>query len=122
MEETILLDFTISNAGIRQFSILLPAEMADSRISVPMLRQKTIEPIDKKPGSPVRVTIELQDEVMDQLRMLLESDRLLTAGSHDVPIRTGVEIGRTNSAAPSLWYESAGRELVVGREQAARNG
>ena len=63
LEETILLDFSIQNAGIREFSFLLPAEMADCRIKVPMLRQKTIEKAGKEPDSPIRVKIELQDEV-----------------------------------------------------------
>ena len=51
IEETILLDFDVQNAGIRQLSFLLPDWMAGSRISVPMLRQKTIEPVSKKPGA-----------------------------------------------------------------------
>ena len=44
IEETIRLDFTIERAGVRELSFLLPKEMAGSRISVPMLRQKTIDP------------------------------------------------------------------------------
>ncbi|MCX7590910.1 MAG: hypothetical protein N2255_04710, partial [Kiritimatiellae bacterium] len=39
IEETVLLDFTIRNAGIREVEFSLPAHMADSRISVPLLRQ-----------------------------------------------------------------------------------
>ena len=81
IEETILLDFTIRNAGVRELSFLLPAEMAGSRISVPMLRQKTVEPVGKEAGAALRVRIELQDEVMDQLRILVENDRLLTPGA-----------------------------------------
>ena len=92
IEETILLDFTIQNAGIRQLSFLLPGWMAGSRISVPMLRQKTVEPVSKEPGAPLRVKIELQDDVMGQLRVLVENDRLLTPGSHEAPIP--VWIGR----------------------------
>ena len=45
-----------------------------------MLRQKTVEPVSKEAGSPLRVTIELQDEVMGQLQVLVENDRLLTPG------------------------------------------
>ena len=65
LEETILLDFNIQRAGIRRLSFLLPATMADSQISVEKLRQKTVEPVGKEAGSPLRVTIELQDEEMD---------------------------------------------------------
>ncbi len=109
VEETMLLDFTVRNAGVNEVSFLLPAWMADSRISVPMLRQKTIEPIGKEPGSPLRVRIQLQDEVMGQLRILVENDRLLTPGSHDAPIPT-VEIGRTNHRYVTI--ERAGHDAV----------
>ena len=84
--------------------------MAGSRISVPMLRQKTVEPVSKEAGAPLRVRIELQDEVMDQLRVLVENDRLLTPGSHEAPIPT-VELGRTNRRYVAI--ESAGRDEVV---------
>ncbi len=50
LEETILLDFTIKNAGVRELSFLLPRGMEGSRISVPMLRQKTVEPVGKEAG------------------------------------------------------------------------
>ncbi|MFZ1935523.1 MAG: DUF1559 domain-containing protein [Thermoguttaceae bacterium] len=96
LEETILLDFNIQRAGIRRLSFLLPATMADSQISVEKLRQKTVEPVGKEAGSPLRVTIELQDEEMGQLHVLVENDRLLTPGSHDVPIPT-IETGRAAS-------------------------
>ena len=112
IEETILLDFTIRNAGVRELSFLLPAEMAGSRISVPMLRQKTVEPVGKEAGAPLRVRIELQDEVMDQLRILVENDRLLTPGAHEAPIPT-VELGRTNRRYVAI--ESAGRDSGAGR-------
>ena len=44
VEETILLDFTIREAGIRSLSFMLPESMRSARISAPMLRQKTVEP------------------------------------------------------------------------------
>ena len=127
IEETILLDFTIRNAGIRELSFLLPEGMAGSRISVPMLRQKTIEPVSKQAGAPLRVRIELQDEVMDQLRVLVENDRLLTPGGHEAPIPTvenrpekgdsprpekgTVPFFRTNRRYVAI--ENAGRDEVV---------
>ncbi len=112
LEETILLDFTIKNAGIREISFLLPADMAESRISVPMPRQKpTIAPVDpKRMDSPVRVKIELQDEVMGQLRVLVENDRLLTPGTHEAPVPV-IEIGRMHRRYAAI--ENAGRDEVV---------
>ena len=115
LEETILLDFSIQNAGIREFSFLLPAEMADSRIKSPMLRQKTIERAGKEPDSPIRVKIELQDEVMGQLRVLVENDRLLKPGSHEAPVPT-VELGRVGRRYVTI--ENIGRdEIMVDRLQ-----
>jgi hypothetical protein len=110
LEETILLDFNIQNAGIREFSFLLPAEMAESRIKVPMLRQKTIERAGKEPDSPIRVKIELQDEVMGQLRVLIENDRLLKPGSHEAPM-PAVELGRIGRRYVTI--ENVGRDEIV---------
>ena len=75
IEETILLDYTIRDAGIQTLSFLLPDWMGECRISVPMLRKKTIE---RAGDGQLRVTLELQDEVMDRLCVLVENDRLLT--------------------------------------------
>ena len=123
IEETILLDFTIKNAGIREISFLLPADMAESRISVPMPRQKpTITPVDpKRMDSPVRVKIELQDEVMGQLRVLVENDRLLTPSAHEAPVpvieqtaeaaKGTVPFFRMNRRYAAI--ENAGRDEVV---------
>ncbi len=110
IEETILINWTIKNAGVREVSFLLPAWMKDARISVPLLRQRTVTPVSKEPGAPVRVRLELQDEVMDELRVLVENDRLLTGGSQELPIPV-VETGRTDRRYVAL--ESAGRDEVV---------
>ena len=45
IEETVVLTFTVGRAGIRKLSFQLPASMAKARISAPMLRWKTVEPI-----------------------------------------------------------------------------
>ncbi|MBE3070981.1 MAG: hypothetical protein IMZ66_12165, partial [Planctomycetes bacterium] len=111
VEEAILVDWTIRGAGIREVAFVLPAWMKDARISVPLLRQKTVTPLVAGDAeSPVRVRLELQDEVMDQLRVLVENDRLLSAGVHDAPIPI-VETGRTDRRYVAL--ESAGRDEVV---------
>ncbi|MBN2021524.1 MAG: hypothetical protein JW809_01905 [Pirellulales bacterium] len=111
VEETILLDFTIRQAGVRKIAFLLPAWMADSRVSAPLMRQKpSIEPAAAGDNAPVRVTVELQDEVMDELRVLVENDRLLAAGARQAPIPI-VETGRTTRRYVTL--ESAGRDEVV---------
>jgi hypothetical protein len=108
IEDAVLVTWTIKNAGIREVAFLLPAWMKDARISVPLLRQKTVTPVADDP-SRVRVRLQLQDEVMDELRVLVENDRLLAGGSHDVPIPE-VETGRTDRRYAAV--ESAGRDEV----------
>ena len=110
IEDAILLDWTIRGAGIREVAFLLPAWMKDARVSAPLLRQKTVTPVGPEPAAPVRVRIELQDEVMDNLRVLVENDRLLAPGDHEAPIPV-VETGRTDRRYVAL--ESAGRDEVV---------
>ncbi len=110
VEETILLDFTIREAGIRSLSFLLPESLRTARISSPMLRQKTIELVGKDTPAQVRVTIELQEEVMGSLRVLIEGDRLLTSEKYTVPA-TVVETGQTDHRYITL--ESSGRDEIV---------
>ena len=111
VEETILLDFTIQQAGTRQLVFQLPAWMRDSRIQSPMLRQKTIEPTGPQADAPVRVRLDLQDEVMNKLRVLVENDRLLAPQRFSAPIPV-VESGATQRQFVAL--QGAGRdELIV---------
>jgi hypothetical protein len=116
VEETILLEFHIQEAGIRAVSFVLPNSMGDARISAPMLRQKTIEPVADDAAKRVRVRLELQDEVMGDLRVLVENDRPMTGVDYVSPIPT-VETGETDHRYVTL--ESAGRDEIV---VAAQNG
>jgi hypothetical protein len=110
VEETILLDFTIREAGIRSLSFVLPESMRGARMSAPMLRQKTIEPVADGAAPRVRVRIELQEEVMGSLRVLVENDRLLNSEKYAVPAPI-VETGQTDHRYITL--ESAGRDEIV---------
>jgi len=109
IEETILLDFTIRDAGIREAVFRIPAALADAKIEVPQLREKKLEPIGDD-GKFVRVRLQLQDEVMGQLRVLVESDRLRTAEVQVAPIPV-VETVRTDGRFVTL--ESFGRDELV---------
>lgn len=108
IEETVLIDFAIRNAGIRMVEFTLPAALADARISVPFLRQKTVEPVEGT--DRVRVRLELQSEVMNQLRVLVQGDRLLGAGTHVITL-PAVQTGRMDRRY--LAIESAGRDEVL---------
>ncbi len=110
VEETILLTWTIQKAGIREVVFLLPHWMADARVRVPLLREKTVEPAGEAADAPVRVRLTLQDQVMDELRVLVENDRLLVGETYEAPMPV-VETGRTTRRYVAL--ESAGRDEVV---------
>lgn len=111
LEETIVLEFNVREAGIDELSFLLPSWMADARIQAPMIRQTTITPSAAGPDAPLRVSIELQDEVMGQLRVLVEHDRLLQPqDQHLAPIPV-IETGLTEHRFVTL--EGAGRDEIV---------
>ena len=110
IEETVLLDFSIRESGIREVVFLLPARLKDARINATQLRQKTLTPSSNQPDAPIRVRLEFQDKIMGQLRILVENDRLLTAALQDAPIPV-VETGRTTRRY--ILLESAGRSEVV---------
>ncbi len=108
IEETLLLNFTIRDAGISQLSFRLPADMEGCRISVPMLRQKTI---DRAEDGTLHVRLQLQDEMMGELKVLVESDRLLQTGkTYAAPVPT-IETGQTLRRFVAL--QSTGRDEVA---------
>jgi hypothetical protein len=110
IEETILLDFNIKNAGVRKFSFVLPWWMDKAKINVPLLREKSNEPLDKSEKSPRLVKIELQVEAMGLLRVLVENDRQLENTPQEVPIP------KVNDVSVSRRYvtlESYGRDEII---------
>lgn len=110
VEETILMDFDITQAGIRSLSFLLPHELKDARITAPMLRTRTMEPATQDAAGPMRIKLAFQDEIMGRIRVLVEHDRPLTADAINVH-RPSVETGSTKRVFAS--FESAGRDEVV---------
>lgn len=117
VEETVIFDFTIHNAGIRRIEFLLPDWMRNAKVNAPLLRQKTITDVGNGSGK-IRVRLDLQDEVTGQYRVLVEHDRLLAAGDanaetsavHTAPIPV-LETGRTDARYVTL--ENASRDEVV---------
>ncbi len=116
VEETILLDYTIREAGIRSLAFLLPRTLSDARISAPHLRQQTIAPVADDPAGRVRVRLDLQEEVIGSLRVLVEDDRLLVGEKYVVPIPQ-LETGESDQRYVTL--ETAGRDEIVVAEHVA---
>ncbi|MDR1483335.1 MAG: hypothetical protein LBT09_00775 [Planctomycetaceae bacterium] len=83
VNETILFDFTINRAGIREVKFTLPEWMKDAVIEAPFLQRKKITEREVKNSGTVLklvdVTLELQESVIDHLRVLVHADRKLRA-------------------------------------------
>jgi hypothetical protein len=117
VEETILLNFKIEQAGIRRLSFLLPASLEKARLNVKLLKSKTVEPATNAQGQPipgwVRFKLELQDYVRDSFGVVVMHDRLLTTAQQSAAIPQ-VETGRTDQRL--LAIENAGRDEFVPAE------
>lgn len=80
IEESVMINFDIRDAGIDSVSFLIPSQLKDARIKADLVREKTIMPVgDDANPKQYRVTLKLQDFVIDEYRVLLELDRGLTA-------------------------------------------
>jgi hypothetical protein len=114
IEETVVLDFRIEQAGIRSLSLLLPEHLGQGRIRADLLQRKIVEPATGSDGQPlagwVRMRLLLQDFVDGEYRVVLEHDRLLSADKQTVKLPV-IETGRTDQRL--LAVENAGRDEVV---------
>jgi hypothetical protein len=117
IEETLLLEYTITNAGIHELKFLLPESLKSARIRIPqepsLLQRKKVEPAVVN-GQPVpgwvQVTLSLQDDVADRLGVIVEHDRLLTDQPQSVAIPRSLT-GETSQRLVVI--ENAGRDEVV---------
>lgn len=111
LEQTIVAEFQISNAGIRQVSFLLPTELAKGRIRAPSARQvKITTPTEPALSSFVRVTIELEDEFLGDYRLQVLHDEILAGGAKTIRMPV-LETGSLHRRY--LILESAGRDEVT---------
>ncbi|HPM81645.1 MAG TPA: hypothetical protein PLF81_13145 [Candidatus Anammoximicrobium sp.] len=113
VEETVSIDLTIQEAGIREVLFTLPAWMEQARINAPKLRQKTIQ--DAADGRKL-FRLELQDDTLGQYRVLVENERvLLSGGQLESELQTApipeLQTGRTDQRYVTL--ENAGRDEVL---------
>ena len=108
IEETILLDFNIQQAGIRQIQFDLPASMRDARINAKLVSETIVDDVADNP-EVVRVTLNLQDEVIDSFRVVVENDRQLSGDRQSVPVPR-VLTGVTEQRFVTL--QNAGRDEI----------
>ena len=108
IEETILLDFNIQQAGIRQIQFELPVAMRNARINAKLVSETIIDDVADN-ANVVRVTLNLQDEVIDSFRVVIEYDRQLSESRQNVPIPR-VLTGVTQQRYATL--QNAGRDEI----------
>jgi len=117
IEETILLEYQIADAGIHEVQFLLPESFRTARILIPqeasLLQRKKITPATVN-GQPlagwILVTLALQDDVAQRLGVIVEHDRLLT----DKPQEVAIPRSLTGMTAQRLVaIENVGRDEVV---------
>ena len=108
IEETILLDFNIQQAGIRQIQFELPIAMRNARINAKLVSETIIDDVADNPNV-VRVTLNLQDEVIDSFRVVVENDRQLSGARQNVPVPR-VLTGITEQRFATL--QNAGRDEI----------
>lgn len=123
VEETIYLEAAINSAGIKEYIFQIPASMAKARIQAPLLRRKSIEPINQEAGAPLRVRLELQDAIIGQFAVMVVHDRLLTSEVQIAPLAT-VETGKISTRVITLENESRDEvvtDQIVSIEQLDRN-
>lgn len=117
IEETVLLEYQIAEAGIHEIQFLLPDTFRTARIRIPqeesLLQRKKIAPATEN-GQPlpgwILVTLSLQDDVTDRLGVIVEHDRLLTDKPQDVAIPRSLT-GTTSQRIVAI--ENVGRDEVV---------
>ncbi len=113
IEETLYFEFTIRTAGIRQISLVVPAYLARCRVRGPLIRSETWTPVSDDTDAPVRLVVELQEEVMGKYSLILEHDRILSSGIQSAPIPQ-LETGKTDHRFITI--ENSGRdELLIGQ-------
>jgi hypothetical protein len=113
VEETVLIELRITEAGIPGVSFTLPARLADARFHIPSLRRKTIAPVapdmpDQEPR--VHVHVEFQDELMGTLRLVIEQDSGLVDQPYSVAIPK-LLLGEADRQYVTV--QNAGRDEVV---------
>lgn len=107
--ETVLLRFEIAEAGIRELAFLLPEALQHAEVHVPLLLEKSVEPVAEQPGM-VRFRVRLQDDVIGTLAVLVEQTGPLREAAHEAALPK-IETGSTQHRF--VVFENQGRDEIV---------
>jgi hypothetical protein len=112
IEDSLLLKFQISQAGIREVHFLVPAAFQDAQVQAPLLRRTRIEPVEGQPELR-RFRLELQDDITGEWLVLVKLDRAVSTEQQVLPLIT-VEDVRSQTRFAVL--ENVGRDELVVQE------
>ncbi len=74
IEQTAYIEWLIKQAGVSELSFVLPASMRDAKVAAPMARKISRQPLNPNEGAAIRFTIELQDQILGDYRVLVQND------------------------------------------------
>ena len=86
IEQTAYIEWLIKQAGVSELSFVLPASMRDAKVAAPMARKISRQPINQNEGSAIRFTIELQDQILGDYRVLVQNDLPWSNAKATVPL------------------------------------
>lgn len=87
IEESVMINYGIRDAGINQVTFDIPARFKDARFRADLVQEKSLVPLgDANAPDAYRVTLTLQDYVIGEYRILLELDRGLSSEKLAAPI------------------------------------
>ncbi len=115
IEETVLLEWQVLEAGIGQVQFRLPARFAQCRLQAPALRNRSLQAVEGPNGdAQVEFTVAFQDDLMGTIRVVAKLDNPLSPEPHAVPI-PHVLTGQV--ARQYVTVQNTGRDELVVVEQ-----
>ncbi|GIW90505.1 MAG: hypothetical protein KatS3mg109_0937 [Pirellulaceae bacterium] len=121
IEETVLLEWQVLEAGINELVFRLPSRFQEARLDVPALRGTSVIPVaaaaDAQPQVEFRV--QLQDDLLGTIRLVAKLDLPLADQAHSAPIPV-VLTGEVTRQYVTV--QNSGRDELVVVEQAEVDG
>jgi len=109
VEETILLEYTVSNAGQRDFSFRLPKYMKGRSVIAAQYLQRVVWEDEADDSEYVTVNLLLEDEVLNEYRVLVQMDRQAGVDARaPIPVVLGDNVG---VLAQFVSLESSGDQI-----------
>ena len=109
VEETILLEYMVSNAGQRDFSFRLPKYMKGKSVISAQYVQRVIWEDEAEDSEYVTVKLLLEDEVLNEYRVLVQMDRQAGVDARaPIPVVFGDNVG---VLAQFVSLESSGDQI-----------